>query len=129
MKIELRAYQTWMGEDGIARTVVKPDSEITIDDAIANSKAVNSLFNGEKFPLLVNSTKVKSMSREARKYLSVQDRSTYITAFAVVAESLLSVVIVNFFFRLNKTGVPARMFTDERKALIWLNKHKGQNKK
>lgn len=123
-KIELRSYTTWMGEDGIARSVVKLNAEISLDDAIANSRAVNDLFKNEKFPLLVNSTQIKSMSREARKYLAVTDRSTHISAFAVVVESFLSTIIVNFFFRFNKTGVPARMFTNEEAALKWLEKYK-----
>lgn len=124
IKTELRSYWTWMGEDGIARSVVKPNAEITLDDAIANSRAVNNLYTDHKFPLLVNSSQVKSMSREARKYLSVTDRSTHITAFAVVVESYLSTIIVNFFFKFNRTGVPARMFTNEEAALIWLEKYK-----
>lgn len=121
---ELRAYWTWMGEDGIARSVVKPGAEINLDDAIANSMAVNALFQGVKFPLLVNSCKVKSMSREARKYLSVNDRSTHVTAFAVVVGSNLSKIIVNFFFQFNKASVPAKMFTDEREAIKWLENFK-----
>lgn len=124
IKTELRSYITWMGEDGIARSVVKSNAEITLDDAIANSKAVNDLFKEKKFPLLVNSTKIKSMSREARRYLAITDRSTHITAFAVVADSFLSMIIVNFFFKFNKTGVPARMFTNEENALKWLEKYK-----
>lgn len=123
IKTELRSYITWMGEDGIARSVVKPNAEISLDDAIANSKAVNDLFVDAKFPLLIDSTKIKSMSREARKYLAVNDRSTHITAFAVLANSFLSMIIVNFFFKFNKTGVPARMFTNEENAIKWLKKY------
>jgi len=123
-KIELRAYTTWMGEDGIARSVVKPNAEITLDDAIHNSKVVNELFQDKKFPLLVNSSQIKSMSREARKYLSVNDRSTHVSAFAVVVNNPISMIIVNFFFRFNKTGVPSKMFTNEKAALKWLEIYK-----
>ena len=123
-KIELRCYTTYMGEDGIARSIVKPNAEIELDDAIANSKAVNSLFQGEKFPLLIDSSKIKSMSKEARKYLSVNNRSTHITSFAVVVKSSLSTIIVNFFFQLQKPSVPAKLFTNEKDALSWLQKHK-----
>lgn len=119
-KLDLRTYWTWMGNDGIARTIVKPDAEIELDDAIANSTAVNSLYQGTKFPLLVDSRGVKSMSRDARKYLSVNNRSTHITSFAVLVSSPLSKIIVGFFFRLQKTGVPARAFTHEEDALNWL---------
>ncbi len=128
-KLELRTYWTWMGNDGIARTVVKPQAEIELDDAIENSKAVNSLYQGVKFPLLVDSRAVKSMSMEARKYLSVNNRSTNISSFAVVVSSPLSRIVVNFFFKLQRTGVPARVFTNEQLAMDWLRQfltHEGE---
>ena len=123
---DLRCYQTWMGTDGIARSVVKPNAEIELDDAIANTKAVNDLYLDKKFPLLVDANNVKSMSREARKYHSVRGRSTNITAFAVIVKSPISKVIGNFFFQFQKTGVPAKLFSDEESALKWLEKHKTQ---
>lgn len=122
--IELRCYTTFMGEDGIVRSIVKQGSEITLDDAIANSKAVNSFYNGQKYPLLVDSRLVKSMTKDARNYLSINNRSTNINSFAVIVGSSLSSIIVNFFFRLQKPSVPAKLFTNEKEALSWLEKHK-----
>lgn len=124
--VELRCYRTWMGEDGVARSVVKPDAEIDLDDAISNTKAVNDLYQGVKFPLLVDANNVKSMTREARKYHSVRDRSTNITAFAVIVKSPVSKVIGNFFFRFQNTGVPAKLFSNEESALQWLQNYKVQ---
>lgn len=123
-KIELRCYTTFMGTDGIARCIVKKDSEIVLDDAIANSKAVNSLYNGVKFPLLIDSTRIKSMTKEARKYFSVNNRSTHVSAFAVVIKSSLSSIIVNFFFNLQKPSIPAKIFKNEKDALSWLENYK-----
>ena len=125
--IELRCYTTFMGEDGIARSIVKANAEIELDDAIANSKAVNALFKGEKFPLLIDSTLIKSMSKEARKYLSVNNRATNITSFAVIVKSSLSSIIVNFFFKLQKPSVPAKLFTNEKDALSWLKKYQNNS--
>lgn len=122
-KIDLRAYTTWMGEDGIARSVVKKDAEITLDDAIANSYAVNSLKNEGKFPLLIDSTSIKSMSKDARKYFAINNRSTKVSAFAVVVKSSLSKVVANFFFRLQSPSVPAKLFTNETEAIEWLKNY------
>ena len=122
--IYTRTFRTWMGEDGIARTFVLDNAEVKIEDARENSIAVNSLYKGQKFPLLVNITAIHSITREARSHFSVKDRETNITAFAIVVKSELGKIIANFFFRLNKVGVPARMFTDEFQALEWLRKYK-----
>jgi len=52
--INVTAYWTWMGTDGIARTRVKPGFEITLEHAMENTAAVTSLFKDKKFPLLID---------------------------------------------------------------------------
>lgn len=42
-RIEITAYFTWMGSDGIACTYVKKVAVVTLDEAKENSKAVMSL--------------------------------------------------------------------------------------
>lgn len=112
-----------MGDDGIARSHVLPNVHISISEAKENSIAVNALFNGTKFPLLVNITEIHSITKEARDFFAVRDRETNITSFAIVTKSEVGKMIANFFFIFNRTGVPARMFTDETKAINWLKKH------
>lgn len=122
--IDLKGYRTWMGEDGIARSEVKFQAEIDLEQAKENSKAVNSLYVDSKFPLFIDIRNIKSITREARSYFSVNGRDTHITAFAILVESELTKVIANFFFKINGSSVPAKMFTDEQKAVAWLNKYK-----
>lgn len=119
--IELRTYYTWMGNDGIARTKIKLLAEVTIDDAIENSIAVNSLSrNGENYPLLIDSTGVKSMTKESRDYFSMNNRASNVTAFAIIISSPVSRIVGNFFMGLNKPRVPAKLFSNEEDALVWL---------
>ena len=125
--IELRTYYTWMDDSGIAKTVVKANSSIVIDDAIANSKVVNSLEGEHKFPLLVDSRKIKSITKEARDFYTIKDRETRVTAFAILCSSSVSKVIANFFIGINKPAVPVRLFTDESKAIDWCKKMKEGN--
>lgn len=118
--IELRAYSTWMGDDGIARTKVKPSSEVTIIDAKENSIAVNSLSNGNNYPLLIDTRDIRSISKEARDFFSMNNRKSNVTAFAILIDSPLSKIIGNFFMGLNKPRVPVQLFTSETDALTWL---------
>jgi len=118
--IELPAFSTWMGEDGICRTRAKAGADISVQDAQANSIAVNGFFKAKKYPLLVDAREVRSMSKEARKYFSIGGRDTKITSFAIMVKSPLSRVIGNFFIRLNRPTVPAKLFDNESHAVHWL---------
>ncbi|HWY37659.1 MAG TPA: STAS/SEC14 domain-containing protein [Bacteroidia bacterium] len=121
--IDLSAYWTWMGKDGIVRTKVKPLAEVTLKEAQENSVVVNSFYVGKKYPLLVDSRNIKSITKEARDHFSIQNRETAVSAFAILIHSPLSRIIGNFFMGLNKPTVPARLFTEEKEAIGWLKKY------
>jgi|SRR6218665_958225 len=117
---ELRCYFTWMGNDGVARTKVKKGAEVELADAVENSKLVNSFFVDEKFPILIDSRGIKSISREARSFFTANGRETNTMAFAILIDSSVSKVVGNFFLGINKPAVPTKLFTNEKEALNWL---------
>ncbi len=121
---EISAFFTWMGEDGICMTVTKPQVEITVENAIENSKVVNGFYKTKKYPLFIDSRNIKSMSRDARKHFSTNGRETKINCMAIMVSSPVSKVIGNFFMGLNKPAIPARLFDNENDALDWLKKHR-----
>ena len=121
--INVTYYWTWMGEDGIARTKVKPNSEIILKHAEENSKAVNSLFKDKKFPIMIDARGIRSMTREAREFFSTRGRDTNTCAFGIVIKSPLSRAVGNFFLGLNKPAVPTRLFDNEIDAIEWLKNH------
>jgi len=120
---DLSAYWTWMGDDGIARTKVKPHAEITIKEAQENSLAVNSFYKEKKYPLFIDSSNIKSITKEARAHFSIQNRETNITSFAILINSPLSRIIGNFFMGLNKPGIPTKLFINEQDAINWLKQY------
>ena len=122
--ISVDGYWTWMGDDGIARTKVKPDLEISLEYAIENTKVVTSFYTDKKFPILIDSRGIKSMSREAREHFSALGRESKTNALGIVIKSAVSRVIGNFFLGLNKPAVPTRLFDNENEALEWLKNHK-----
>lgn len=118
--IELKGYFTWMGSDGVVRTCVKKDIEITLEHAIENTHAVSSFFKGKKYPILIDSRGIRSMSYEARKHFSVRGRDTKTNAFGIVIGSSISRVLGNFYLGINKPAVPTKLFDNEDEALEWL---------
>jgi len=108
-----------MDPDGVARTVVKTDAEIVLEDAMENSSYINSLPGPARFALLVDVRPIKSITKEARDYFSMRGRESRVIGFAILIDSPLSTIIGNFFMGLNKPRVPVRLFTNEIKALTW----------
>ena len=121
--INITAFWTWMGDDGICRTKTKPMAEIYLKEALENTAAVTSFYKTKKFPLLIDARNVKFMEREARKHFSTNGRDTKINSFAVMVKSPLSRVIGNFFMGLNKPEVPAKLFDIEADAISWLKQY------
>lgn len=119
-RIEVSKFWTWIDEDGVIHTEVKPNAEIFIEDAKENSKIVNSL-GEEGTGLLVDSREIKSMTREARQFFTVRNRSSKINVIAIVTRSPVSKIIANFFLGVNKPDMPCKLFNSKEKALVWVN--------
>lgn len=121
--INVSGYFTWMGNDGIARTKVKPDIDITLEMAVENTTVVSSFYKDKKFPILIDARGIKSMSREARDHFSTRGRDSKTNSFGIVIKSPLSRVIGNFFLGINKPTVPTKLFDNEEDAIEWLKNH------
>jgi hypothetical protein len=121
--IEVSKYFTWMGNDGIARTVVKPGAEISLEDSQENTAAIEMFYYGKQFPLIVDARPIKSISKEARDHFSLRNRKSAVNSFAIIIKSPLSRIIGNFFMGLNKPAVPVRLFDNEKDALKWIKQY------
>ncbi|MEQ8363265.1 MAG: hypothetical protein RH948_10380 [Cyclobacteriaceae bacterium] len=76
---------------------------------------------------LIDVTNLKSVTKEAREYMSDKNEGlSGVLGGAFISNKVLTTVIVNFFFNINKPSVPARFFTNRDDALIWLRKLKNQ---
>lgn len=120
----LTCYFTWMGEDGIARTKVKPGSEVKLEHAQENSITVNSFYIDRKYPLLIDARGIRSITRDARNFFTTNGRQTNTLGFAIIIDSSVSKVVGNFFLGINKPAVPTKLFLDESNAVDWLSKLK-----
>ena len=118
--VELNAFSTKLGSNGICYTVVKPNASIKLQDALENSDAIKKISGEKIYPLLVNLKQINSITKEARDHFSMQDRTPGVTAIGMLIKSPVSRIIGNFFLGLNKSTVPAKLFTDEEKAIAWL---------
>lgn len=118
--IELRAFTSWLGNDRICYTVVKPNVIVELQDAIENSISVKEVSGDTIYPLLVNLKEIKSISKEARDHFSMKNRTPGVNAIAMLVRSPVSRIIGNFFIGMNRSVVPTKLFTDESEAVSWL---------
>jgi hypothetical protein len=94
-----------------------PGVQITGVLAVAAMSAVDD-FNGDRGrPLLVDMSGVAALAREAR---AVFTRPCSATRVAILGVSSVDRVIATFGLRLSNPPMPARFFTSEPDALIWL---------
>ncbi len=118
--IETRTAKIWFGEDGILRIVLNPGAELTLADVEEHIAAARKITGGCKAPLLMDSCRIKSVSREARQFATREEAAKFISAQALLVGSPISRVIASFFLGLNKTPHPTKIFTSESEATEWL---------
>lgn len=118
--IELRAFTSWLGNDGICYTVVRANAIVDIQDALENSSSIKEISGDTIYPILVNLKEINSISKEARDHFSMQKRIPGVSAIAMLIKSPVSRIIGNFFLGINKSAVPTKLFTVESDAVAWL---------
>jgi len=109
------------GSDGIAKIRYKAGAIITVDGARKSLMELAALTGGKPAVVLVDIRLAKSVSREARALFG--EAANRYAALALLAGSLPTQVIANFFIGLSRPKVPTQMFTDEEKALTWLRRY------
>lgn len=109
-----------MDDEDIIHYEYLSETEITLKGAKTEIKLINKLCNGKKVPLLVNLSKTKSVTKDAREYYSGSESAKVKSAAALIVNSPLHKIMGNFFWGINKPPYPVKLFTSEEKAINWL---------
>ncbi|MDH5682650.1 MAG: hypothetical protein OEZ36_13755 [Spirochaetota bacterium] len=81
---ETRTAHIQLASEGILLVDIIEGSEITIDDARENLQALASLSPESGWRVLVNISKIKSVTRECRAFAASQNTHKYIAQLALV---------------------------------------------
>lgn len=125
--IETKAHRCWMRDDGLTHTQCKEHSVIDAQGARESMSAISKVNSGQKGYLVVDSTKIKGMSREARIIYSGPEAAAVCHAIAIIIGSPVSRVIGNFFMGINKHPFPSKLFTNEQEAVNWLTEFRDEH--
>ena len=114
---------TWLNENGIIIAVANEHETHTLKDAEENNRVTIILAQDIRRPFLIDMTKVKSMSREARAFYAGPEPMKALTAVAILTNSNMGKLVANFFLGLTKPQLPTRLFTDADAAIQWLSQY------
>jgi hypothetical protein len=120
-RVTLRTGRFWLDDEGFLRGECFEGAEETLADAEEQIRQQRTMGDGTRRPFLMNISRVRSLSREARSYFSNSDASLEVfSCTALVVGSPLSRAVGNFFIGLNKPRMTTRLFTSEEEGLAWL---------
>ena len=92
-----------------------------VEDILAMRKANLELSKGGLYYVLLDTSNgFASASPEANKLLAGKEFSENRGGIAIIARSLATKIVSNFFVRFNKPISPTKMFISEAEAIDWL---------
>jgi hypothetical protein len=117
--IETRAHSVSLDAEGILHVRATTGAEIDLADCVDLIGRIAAMWGVVRRPMLVDMTGIRSVSRDARKYLS-GETSQVVSAGALIVMSPLARVIGTFFLGFDRSQNPTRLFASEAEALPWL---------
>lgn len=132
MSIREQYYQDEYGEmwieDGIVWCIYSPGLILTEDVARSIVRERIRISKGCTYPLFVDGSQIQYITKTAREYFAKGDGIRYLNSGAFLIKNQVQYIFGNFFLKINKPALPAKLFTDKQEAINWLQKFKGQNK-
>lgn len=110
----------WIVENKVLELVFNRPTDLDISMALDTVDKRRVVTNNKKVGVLITSKNLKSITKEARDYLSSNKSSDGLQAAAIVTESRIASVIANVFVYYNKPPLPIKIFSDKQKAVDWL---------
>jgi len=118
--VDTSVSDVWLDEEGILHEVAHERAHVTLATARREVAAMKRVAGGGRYPILVDIRNSRSVTRDARQYLSGPEAAECVTAVALLTGSALTKIMGNFFIGFNRGTFPTRVFSDEGAALEWL---------
>lgn len=108
--------------DKIIQIEFEQNTVLTLKLAKALVKQRLEVSNQTDFRLYIDIRNVISIDEQTRRYLAGSEGTQNAIAAAIHVENPLSKFLANLFIKVDKPLKPIKLFTQKRKALIWLKK-------
>jgi hypothetical protein len=104
--------EVWLDKDGILHQEYEKGAELKLEDSLDELKIYQTRFCQDgKRPIVVYLTRIKTVSKGSRDIYSSEEMGNIISAAALIVSNPVSRIVGNFYAGINKTSMPARMFT------------------
>jgi len=114
-----------LSHDGLVVVRIRDAAYQSLDDAKTNLATALAATASRRRPLLVDIRTAQPLDAEARHHYSGQTLVDGFTALALLVDSSpFGRMMGNVYLRIARPGIPTQLFTDERRALEWLIKHR-----
>lgn len=109
-------------EDNIMHCIIKVKNiDVSVAETMVDLRLAYT--SGQDYPLFIDASKVKSISKEARDYFSSSSATKHVSAAAILAPSLVVRLLANFFLSFDKPNVNTKVFSNTTEALAWLKQY------
>jgi hypothetical protein len=106
-------------EEGIFCSRFKK-STVDLEMAKKSVAARLRLTNSQPCKLFMDIRNLKYVSQSAREFSASIESTQFAEACAILAPSMITKLIANFFMSFNKPNLPTQIFTNKEKAFEWL---------
>jgi hypothetical protein len=124
-RIKGRLYELWI-ENGISRCKYYQGLIVERQTAEQIAEGHLALSCGLSLPLLLDARQGAYVMQSARKFMASAQAYKQVNAMAILIDHHVMKVLFNTLLRLKTCQTPARIFTNEQKALEWLDGFKGK---
>jgi len=123
--IETRTARIGLTDDGLVIVRIKNGAYQALVDAKENLAAAIAETDGTRRPLLVDIRYSQPLEADARHHYSGQTLIDNFLAMALLIDgSPFGRMFGNVYLRVAKPGIPTQLFSDETRAVGWLNGHR-----
>ena len=112
-------------DGGLLIVRINAGAHQTLADAKENLAAAVAETGGTRRPLLIDIRTAQPLDADARHHYSGQTLVAGFSALALVVEaSPFGRMMGNVYLRIARPGIPTQLFTDDERAMAWLNGHR-----
>ena len=123
MVIEDDTTKIWM-ENGIIHFEYKPEAIVNLEVQKKNIRDRTTFAEGIARPVFADGRQAKYWTQDAKKYSLTDEGLHLAAAFAILSNSNITQVSLNWTLKFLNPKVPMRFFTNKEKALVWLEQFK-----
>lgn len=107
-----------LDSEGVLHLVWKPSTVLEADDVHAAMAMVNEVADGAEYPMLIDITNTRAVTRPAKSVFSTKCAASRI---ALLGSNPVNRVIANFAMAHRTLPCPTRFFTSRSEAMTWLS--------